>query len=105
MKIVSFVWGAISFVLSVLMSGLCYNVYSSIKENSSGAAAISLIATIPLLIILYIALIGFLLSAVVSSVKAIFSDSKAIKALSIILVVLEVCVTVFNVFVALNFLG
>ena len=104
MKAVSFVWGIISFVLSVVLSGICYTVYTSIQETS-GVEAMSLIVTIPLLIILYIALLGFLMSAVISTVRALFLDSKAIKIISIVLLILEVCVTVFDVFVALRILG
>ena len=104
MKIAGFVWGIITFVLSILLSGICYTVYTSIQETS-GVAAISLIVTVPLLIILYIALLGFLTSAVISTVRALFSISTAIKIISIILLILEVGVAVFDVIVALRILG
>ena len=105
MKIGSFIWGIITFVLAVLLSGICYKVYGSIQETSGGVEALSLIVTIPLLIILYIALVGLLLSAVINTVRAIFSDAKAIKIISIIFLVLEICVTAFDAFVAVNILG
>lgn len=105
MKIANFVWGIIFFALSVLMSVLCYNVYGSIQETNGGIAALSLIVTIPLLLMLYVVLLSFLVGAVFNTVRSIFIDVKAIKIISIILVVLEVCVTVFDVFIALKFLG
>lgn len=104
MKIANFVWGIIFFVLSVLMSVLCYRVYGSIKETS-GAAAISLIVTIPLLIMLYVVLLTFLAGAVFNTIRAMSIDIKAIKIISIVLIVLEVAVLVFDVFAALEFLG
>lgn len=105
MKIFGFIWGIISFVLSVLISGVCYNVYTSIKETSGGVAALSLIATVPLLIILYIILIGCLMSAVITTIRAMFSESKFIKVVSVILIILEVALLVIDVFVVLRFLG
>lgn len=104
MKIANFVWGIIFFVLSVLMSVLCYRVYGSIKETS-GAAAISLIVTIPLLVMLYIVLLSFIAGAVFNTVRAMFTENKAIKIISIVFVKLEVAVLVFDVFAALEFLG
>ena len=105
MKIANFVWGIIFFVLSVVMSVLCYNVYASIQETTGGAAAISLIVTIPLLIMLYVVLLTFLAGAVFNTIRAMFADIKAIQIISIVLVILEVAVLVIDVFAALKFLG
>lgn len=104
MKVANFVWGIIFFVLSVLMSVLCYRVYGSIKETT-GAAALSLIVTIPLLIMLYVVLLSFLAGAVFNTIRAMFTDVKAIKIISIVLVILEVALLVIDVFAATEFLG
>ena len=104
MKAASFIWGIVAFVLSVLMSALCYGVYTSIEQTSGGAGAFSLIVTIPLMIILYLILLGFMTASVVSLFKAAFSENKAIKIISIIFIVLEVAVLVFDIFIALKVL-
>ena len=104
MKVANFVWGLIFFVLSVVMSVLCYRIYGSIQETT-GAAALSLIVTIPLLLMLYAVLLSFLTGAVFNTIRAMFTDVKVIKIISIVLVVLEVALLVVDVFAATEFLG
>ena len=105
MKIANFVWGIIFFVLSVFMSLLCYRIYGSIKETTGGIAALSLIVTIPLLLMLYVVLLSFLTGAVFNTIRAMFIDVKAIRIISIVLVILEVVLLAFDIFAAMAFLG
>lgn len=96
MKIGSFIWGLISFLIQTFLSVVIFQATSGI-DHSSVSGAIVLIVTIPLLIILYIVLFGFFLSTTISLFKSIFSTNVVIKVISIILLILNVAEIIFSI--------
>ena len=95
-RIGSFISSIITILLSLIALYLCYKFNQTIT-NVEGIEKISFVVTVPILIFFYIFLFGFCLSGIITSMRAIFSESKVIKILSIILLIIALAVTTLSV--------
>ena len=87
-KIGSFISAMITIIIAVLVGYLCNQLNLS-NAGIEGVQKLSLIITLPIAIIFYVLLFGLIVSSVVTSFMAIFSDIKAIKIISICLLSLS----------------
>ena len=94
MKTVRFIIGIVTFILSCFGAYMCYSVSGNML-SAEGWELLGWIFSIPILIIIYLIEFGLILSTLWSFVKTIGSESRAIKIISIILLVLTIALTVF----------
>lgn len=104
MKIGKFVGAVILLLISAALTYIAYS-FSGNVAAMQGTEKLSLIVVLPLLIILYIFICGSLLSGFLAAILSIFSESKTIKIISIILSVLYVGLVGLNVALAINVFG
>ena len=103
-KIGSFIGSIVLFIASTILSLLTYTLSDNLA-NITGAAALSLIAIVPLLIIFFMLLIVTLISGTITAIRTLQSDVKAIRIISIVLIVLYVALIVFNAIFAIKVFG
>lgn len=87
-KIGSFVSAIITIIIAVLVGYLCYQLNLS-NAGVEGVQKLSLIVTLPIAIIFYVLMFGLVISSMITSFMAIFSDIKAIRIISICLFALS----------------
>lgn len=87
-KIGSFVSAIITIIIAVLVGYLCYQLNLS-NAGIEGVQKLSLIVTLPIAIIFYVLMFGLVVSSMITSFMAIFSDIKAIRIISICLLALS----------------
>ena len=96
MKIGSFIGSIISAVISLALTTIVYVLGADII-GATGLKEFASIVMYPLLILVYVLLLGSLTSGLITSVIAIFASATYVKVTSILLLLLFVGLTVFNV--------
>ncbi|MGN1208292.1 MAG: hypothetical protein ACI4TI_02385 [Christensenellales bacterium] len=98
----------IFYVLSSVSSIIIWNLNANLISNSSADAmtqlglGLSKVILIPLYIILYLVAITMGLSSFFTSIKLIQADSKAIKVISIIMLLLSLALIGFVIYVLIQ---
>ena len=87
-RIGSFVSSIITIIIVVLVGYLCFQLNLA-TAGAEGVQKLSLIITLPIAIIFYVLMFGLVVSSMITSFMAIFSDVKAIKIISICLLALS----------------
>lgn len=98
--IVRFIFTILTFILSLVLSYVGLNFI--LNMPTTGIGALSLVATIPVCIILGIALVSTLIPTIINSCICIGSSSLVIKVLSILILVLTLILTVFVIYKTIN---
>ena len=96
MKIVRFLFGTLSLISSFFLSYFTYTITESFE--TSGLASLSLIVTIPIFIVFSILLAGVLINSIFKFIGCITSDSKLIKVLSIIFLILTTVLAIIDIY-------
>ena len=100
MKTVKFILGIVTFILSCFGAYMCYSVSGNIL-SAKGWELFGWIFSIPILIMIYIIEFGLLVSTLFRFINTIGSESKAIRIISIIMLILTIALALFmgyNVF-------
>lgn len=100
-RIGSFITAIVSLTLAGLMLYLVNNIGF---QSVDGIERLSLIITIPLMIIFFCVLAGFCLSAIISSIRSITSCYVAIKVISIIILIAALVATGIGVYLLRAFI-
>lgn len=95
-RVFSFISAIVTLIISSVLLYICYEI--SFTSNLEGLAQLSYIILIPIYILLFVALFGTSTASVFSSIKAIGSESKAIKIISIILLICALAVVGMGLF-------
>ena len=89
-KVGAFVTSVVTTILSIFGLWLFYNIVETSKMQ--GLERLSLIVLIPIYILLGCMFVALLMSAVISSIRAIGSDVKALKIIAIILLIVDIAI-------------
>ena len=100
-RIGSFLTSIVSLILACLM---LYLVNDIGLANMDGIERLSLIVTVPIIIIFYCVLGAFCLTSIIYSIRSISSSSVTIKVISIILLIGSLTVTGFGVYLLRAFI-
>ncbi len=100
-RIGSFITAIVSLTLACLMLYLLNDIGFA---NMNGVERLSLIVTVPIIIVFYCVLAAFCLSAIISSTRSIKSNSVTIKVISIILLLGSLTVTGFGIYLLRAFI-
>ena len=100
MKVGAFVTSLLTLVVSAVLSVVLFNMTGSTPRE--GVEALSLIVTIPVFIILYALLASVLVMGTIASIKAITSDVKVIRVISILTLIFFAVMITLNVLYVLN---
>ena len=95
-----FISTIITFVISLVLSYIGLNLLLSTPLN--GIGALSLIAIIPVCLILGVGLVSTLISTIINSCICINSSSVIIKVLSILILILTLIIIGFVVYKIIN---
>ena len=95
MKVGAFVTSLLTLVVGAVLSVILFNMTGSIPRE--GVEALALIVTIPVFIILYVILASVLVTGTIASIKAITSDVKAIRVISILTLIFFAVMITINV--------
>ena len=102
-RIGSFILAIVFLVVSGGLTALNYGITSQIPNGVAGA--LTLIVFIPLMIIFFLIELSAILSGTAYSIRAIKSDSKAIRITSIIILVLLIGLIGLNVIFGIQVFG
>ncbi len=95
-RIGSFISSIITIVLSLIGVYFCYQISVS-NSNLTGVDTLGLVVTVPILLVAFLVVFGLSLSSVLTSFRACFSENKAIKIISIILLVISIAIIVITI--------
>lgn len=94
-KIGSFIGSIVLFIVSAALSVLIYSISESIPTEGI-VGAIGMLLFIPLAIMFFLLLISSLITGTVAAIRAVMSEIKAIRIISIIIIILYVGLIIFN---------
>lgn len=107
MKVKSFVTSIIMLIISAVLVAMLWSMNLQFKDavNSSSTGGLIMVVFLPIGIIVALLTLSSCVSGLTSSIMACFSDSKSIKILSIILLILTLAVIGFAVYSVCSFVN
>jgi len=104
MKTSRFIVSIVLLVVAGVLTFFSFNLLTGIKEIS-GAAVISLVVMLPLLIIFYIVEAAAIVGGIFSGFANVNADNKTVKIISIIILILFVALIGLNIWSGLMVFG
>lgn len=96
MKVASFITAIIAAIVASVLTVITHTLTTAIQTDGI-AGALSAITFIPLLIIFFIVTAGSVITGIIASIKAIGSEARTIKIISIILLLGLKTIIVLNI--------